>query len=129
MTIQELVEGSRERPSNTSLDDFRDWGKRWGQDDDRAQLTLQCQWDNLLRHLMGITAAMEVWDPMTDTEQGDVTIAVETSTGAPDTGNPEVGGPPTSDNASASTLTYNWGPTSEMCLVDMTAPPRLSEKR
>ena len=30
-------------------------------------------------------------------------------------GSPEVGSPPTSDNASASTLTYNWGPTSEMC--------------
>ena len=26
---------------------------------------MQNQWDNLLRHVMGITAAMEVWDPST----------------------------------------------------------------
>ena len=42
MTVQELVEGNLERPSTTSLDDFRDWGRRWGQDDDRAQIKLQC---------------------------------------------------------------------------------------
>ena len=30
---------------------------------------------------VGITAAMEVWESLTDTEQGEVAITVETSTG------------------------------------------------
>ena len=77
MVVQEMVEGNPERPSTASRDDFRDWGRRWGQDDDRAQLTLQCQWDNLLRHLMGITAAMEVWAPLTNAEPGEVTTTTE----------------------------------------------------
>ena len=50
---------------------FRNWARRWGEDDDHAQLTLQNQWDNLLRHLMGITAAMEVWGPTNITDPGE----------------------------------------------------------
>ena len=80
MTIEELVEENPARPSTTSLDDFRDWGRKWGQDDDRAQLKLQCQWDNMLRHLMGIAAAMEVWEPLTDTEQGESATTTGTGT-------------------------------------------------
>ena len=40
MTVQEVVEGNEERSPTTCLKDFRNWGRRWGQDDDRAQLTL-----------------------------------------------------------------------------------------
>ena len=71
MVVQEMVEGNPDRQTVGSLDDFRDWGRRWGQDDDRAQLTLQCQWDSLIRHIMGITAAMEVWEPLTTAEPGE----------------------------------------------------------
>ena len=31
----------------------------------------QNQWDNLLRHIMGITAAMEVWEPSTASSSGE----------------------------------------------------------
>ena len=70
MVFQETVEGNPDRHTVSSLEDFRDWRRRWGQDDDNDQLALQCQWDNLLRHLMGITAAMEVWEPMAAADPG-----------------------------------------------------------
>ena len=35
MIIQELVEGNNDRSPAILLEDFRDWGRRWGQDDDR----------------------------------------------------------------------------------------------
>ena len=41
--------------------DFVVWGKRWGTNETEAQVILQNQWDNILHHLMGITAATEVW--------------------------------------------------------------------
>ena len=31
---------------------------------------MQNQWDDLLRHIMGITAAMEVWEPSTASSSG-----------------------------------------------------------
>ena len=114
VTVQELVEENLERPSTTSLDDFRDWVRRWGQDDDRAQLTLQCQWDNLLRHVMGIMAAMEVWEPLTDTEQGEVAITARTGTEAPEMGGQEMTGHPPHDNVLASAMTHSW-PTEDVC--------------
>ena len=68
MILQETVEGNTEKSTINTLEDFRNWARRWGEDDDHAQLTLQNQWDNLLRHLMGITAAMEVWGPTNVTD-------------------------------------------------------------
>ena len=62
MTFQETVEGNPQRSTVGCPDDFRDWGRRWGTDDDAAQLVMQNQWDNLLHHVMGVTAAMEVWN-------------------------------------------------------------------
>ena len=35
MIIQELVEGNNNRSTAILLEDFRDWGRRRGQDDDR----------------------------------------------------------------------------------------------
>ena len=32
---------------------------------------MQNQWDNLLRHILGITAAMEVWEPSTASSSGE----------------------------------------------------------
>ena len=63
LVIQESVEGNEERSTIHGVEEFRDWGRRWGQDEPEAQLLLQHQWDNLLRHVMGITAAVEVWEP------------------------------------------------------------------
>ena len=65
MVIQETVEGTADRTTVNCPDDFRNWGRRRGEDDSSAQLVMQNQWDNILRHVMGITAAMEVWDPST----------------------------------------------------------------
>ena len=65
MVIQETVEGNADRATVNCPEDFRNWGRRWGEDDSNAQLVMQNQWDNLLRHVMGITAAMKVWDPNT----------------------------------------------------------------
>ena len=62
MTFQETVEGNPQRSTVGCPKDFRDWGRRWGTDD-AAQLVMQNQCDNLLHHVMGITAAMEVWKP------------------------------------------------------------------
>ena len=72
----------------------------------------QCQWDNLLRHLMGIAAAMEVWDPLTDTEQGEGTITVGTSTEAPEVESQEMPDVPASASA------HSWGPTEDERLGD-----------
>ena len=83
-------------------DNLRDLGRRWGEDNDRT----------LLRHLMGITAAMEVWDPLTDTEQGEGTVTVKTSTEAPDMEGQEMPDVP------ASTSAHSWGPTEDECLAD-----------
>ena len=133
MTVQEFVEEKSERPSTTSLADFRDWGRRWGQDDDRAQLTLQRQWNNLLRHLIGITAAMEVWELLTDTEQGEGSFIVGTSTEAPEV--PEVETEEMarhpSPNVPASAVDHSWGPTEDGCLGDTSsnhAPQKQSDK-
>ena len=65
LVVQETVEGNEERTTVHGPEDFRDWGRRWGQYEQAAHLILQHQWDNLLRHVMGITAAMEVWEPST----------------------------------------------------------------
>ena len=65
MGFQETVEGNTDGTTVNSPDDFRDWGRRWGEDQNAAQMVMQNQWDNLLRHIMGITAAMEVWEPST----------------------------------------------------------------
>ena len=70
MILQETVEGNTEKSTINTVEDFRNWARRWGEDDDHAQLTLQSQWDNLLRHLMGITAAMEEWGPTNITDPG-----------------------------------------------------------
>ena len=74
---QESVEGNADRPTIHDVEDFRDWGRRWGQDDPEAQLLLRHQWDNLLRHVMGITAAMEVWDPSTASSSGETAPAMD----------------------------------------------------
>ena len=123
MMVQKMVEGNQERPSLASPDDFRDWGRRWGQDDDSAQLTLQCQWDNLLRHLMGITAAMEVWEPLTNTELGEVATTTEEGMGAPEVGGQEVSGHPQPghEGALASTMTRGHGPTEDECFGEATS--------
>ena len=71
MVFQEMVEGNASRSTVNVPEDFRDWGRCWGQDDERAQLVMQNQWDNLLRHIMGITAAMEVWEPSTASSSGE----------------------------------------------------------
>ena len=57
------MEGNTNRSTVGKPEDFMDWGKRWGTNETEAQLTLQNQWDNILRHVMGITASMEVWSP------------------------------------------------------------------
>ena len=74
MILQETVEGNTEKSTINTVEDFRNWARRWGEDDDHAQLTLQNQWDNLLRHLMGITAAMEVWGPTNVTDPGENSV-------------------------------------------------------
>ena len=79
MILQETVEGNTEKSTMNTVEDFRNWARRWGEDDDHAQLTLQNQWDNLLRHLMGITAAMEVWSPANVTDPGENSAGNETS--------------------------------------------------
>ena len=61
MTSQETVEGNTHRSTVGCPQDFVDWGRRWGTDEMEAQVVLQNQWDNMLHHLMGITAAMKVW--------------------------------------------------------------------
>ena len=61
MTFQEMVEGNS-RPSTVARPpDFVDWGRRWGTNETEAQILLQSQWDDILHHLMGKTAATEVW--------------------------------------------------------------------
>ena len=70
MVFQESVEGNANRSTVNAPEDFRDWGRRWGQDEDAAQLVMQNQWDNLLRHIMGITTAMEVWEPSAASSSG-----------------------------------------------------------
>ena len=56
-------ERGRERSTVNTPDDFRDRARCWGTYEDAAPLVMQNQWDNLLRHIMEITAAMEVCDP------------------------------------------------------------------
>ena len=63
IVFQETVEGNPGRSTVNTPDDFRDWGRRWGTDEDAAQSVMQNQWDNMLHHIMGITEAMEVWNP------------------------------------------------------------------
>ena len=63
MTFQETVEGNPQRSTVGCPEHFRDFGRRWETDDDAAQLVMQNQWDTLLHNVMGITAAMEVWNP------------------------------------------------------------------
>ena len=63
MTFQETAESNPQRSTVGCPEDFRDWGRRWGTHDDAAQLVMQNQWDNLLHHVVGITAAMKVWNP------------------------------------------------------------------
>ena len=55
---------------------------------------------------MGITAAMEVWEPLPDAEQGEATAATEASMGVPEMESSEGGDPPTSVSASASALNF-----------------------
>ena len=69
LVFQETVEGNSDICTISEVEDFRNWARRWGEDDDHAQLTLQNQWDNLLRHLMGITASM--WGPSDMAESGE----------------------------------------------------------
>ena len=60
--------------------DFIDWGRRWGTNETEAQVIMQNQWDNILHHLMGITAAMEVWrveDPSSSSSSAHVEGAAE----------------------------------------------------
>ena len=75
LVFQETVEGNSDICAISGVEDFRNWARRWGEDDDHAQLTLQNQWDNLLRHLMGITASMEVWGPTDIDESGETHTA------------------------------------------------------
>ena len=79
LVTQESVEGNQQRTTIHGVEEFRDWGRRWGQDEPDAQLRLQHQWDNLLRHIMGITAAMEVWEPSAASSSGETTTAVNHS--------------------------------------------------
>ena len=55
--IQETLEGNSNRSTVGRCQDFLDCGRRWGTD--------KIQWDDILHHLMGITAAMEVWPSQT----------------------------------------------------------------
>ena len=71
MVFQETVGGNEEKSTVNRPENFRDWGRRWGQDEQGALLVMQNQWDNLLRHVMGITAAMEVWEPSTASSSGE----------------------------------------------------------
>ena len=64
---------------------------------------------------MGITAAMEVWEPLTDTEQGEVAVTTGTGTEAPEMGGQEMSGHPPHENALASAMTHSWGPTEDVC--------------
>ena len=62
LNFQETMEGNSSRSTVGRPEDGLDWGRKWGTDDDGAQLTLQNQWDKILYHLMGITvytASME----------------------------------------------------------------------
>ena len=77
LVFQETVEGNSDICTISEVEDFRNWARRWGEDDDHAHLTLQNQWDNLLRHLMGITASMEVWGPSDMDESGETQIRKE----------------------------------------------------
>ena len=77
MVLQETVEGNANRSTVNVPEYFRDWGRRWGQDDERAQLVMQNQWDNLLRHIVGITVAMEVWEPSTASSSGEEANATD----------------------------------------------------
>ena len=43
LVTQESVEGNEERPTIHGVEEFRDWGRRWGQDEPEAQLLLQHQ--------------------------------------------------------------------------------------
>ena len=79
LVTQESVEGNEERTTIHGVEEFRDWGRRWGQDEPEARLLLQHQWDDLLRHVMGITAAMEVWEPSTASSSGETTAAMDHS--------------------------------------------------
>ena len=95
MTIQEIVEGTSNRSTVGKPQDFLDWGRRWGTDDPTAQLTLQCYWDNILWHIMGITAATNVWEPPSpssiypsqavgDMTEGEVALATAAAPGHQD---------------------------------------------
>ena len=75
--LQETVEGNANRSTVDVPEDFRDWGRQWGQDEQSAQLVMQNQWDNLLRHVMRITAAMEVWEPSTASSSGEDANAID----------------------------------------------------
>ena len=63
MTFQETVEGNSHRSTVGCPQDFVDWGRCWETDEMEAQVVLQNQLDNILHHIMGIAAAMEVWKP------------------------------------------------------------------
>ena len=93
LVTQESVEGNADRPTIHDVEDFRVWGRRWGQDAPEAHLLLQHQWDNLLRHVMGITAAMEVWEPSTASSSGE-TLAMDRPLFSPvgELTNPEANG-------------------------------------
>ena len=77
LVAQESMERNEERTTVHGLEAFCDWGRRWGQDEPATQLILQHQWDNWLRHVMGITAAMEVWEPSTASSSGDTANVVD----------------------------------------------------
>ena len=61
MTFRESIEGNSHHSTVGCPQDFIDWGRHWGTDEMEAQVVLQNQWDDILHHIMGITAAMEVW--------------------------------------------------------------------
>ena len=65
MTFQATVEGNSNRSTVGCPQDFVDLGRRWGTDEMDAQVLLVNQCDNILHHVMWITAAMEAWPSQT----------------------------------------------------------------
>ena len=47
---------------------FRDWARRWGEDEEDACVLHDSMWGNIQRHVMGIIVAQCVWDPEDSSE-------------------------------------------------------------
>ena len=78
--VQEVLE------DNGLCERFKNWARRWGEDEPDACQFHRTTYSLLERHMMGITAAQFVWEPEEDTEEGapdPATHEKATSSGAP----------------------------------------------